>query len=143
MLRAPAGDLFRRRIAEVHVVTYQHLSAGSSALLTAMPIPVIGSSNPSLVRKSFAKLNLPDVRIVASTADIFEQIALAESYGADLELPCYIGHPTPGLEPITKATMPLSDAVPHTSQPPLWSPCTSCRRCTLRLTYQPARLDRR
>ncbi|MEL7098738.1 MAG: LysR family transcriptional regulator [Pseudomonadota bacterium] len=94
---APSPSLFGRKLCQARSTVYaSHKTAGSLSS-NAGPTPVVGWGEAEVVAPVFASLGFDNVRVVATSADIQSQLAMALTAPLAVELPCYVGDAHPDL----------------------------------------------
>lgn len=94
---APLPTLFGRRLCQARSTVYASHQTADALKTLAEPMPVVGWADASVVEPVFAALGFENVRLVATSADIQSQLAMALTAPVAAELPCYVGDAQPGL----------------------------------------------
>ncbi|MEM1372702.1 MAG: LysR family transcriptional regulator [Pseudomonadota bacterium] len=94
---APLPSLFGRRLCQARSTIYASRQFLGELKAGDAPTPVVGWDDASVVAPVFASLGFENVRVVATTADIQSQLAMALAAPVAVELPCYVGDAQPDL----------------------------------------------
>lgn len=94
---APLPSLFGRKLCQVRSTVFASRRTAEELKASDGPTPVVGWADIDAVAPVFASMGFDNVRMVASTADIQSQLALALTATVAVDLPCYVGDAHPDL----------------------------------------------